>query len=185
MDSRNDIITTAQGLEFSYAEIGAYLTSEAPSLIGKESTDNLTFSQYNALFEVVGLHFFPTMKEFRNSNGFDTENIMKLARLYLHYCNAFSVVPSVVGFSLFVNLDYCKPWYSWINQTPDGANLKSFLLSRRENNIKDRLMSEYKTPIGSIAVANTEYKWNSYGMNTETQDRISSIDELPPLLEGK
>lgn len=118
---------------------------------------------------------------------YDPDKIAMLADIYINCCYLYDKIPSVLGFSKMIGVNYVtiSKWIkadglsssNRVNKQKDAINS---IKASRALSLQNVAVTGGKGTVGCIAVLNNEV-WNNQNRIEDTSSRVLSLAELPDL----
>lgn len=122
-------------------------------------------------------------------NTYDMHKIKKVCDVYVYLSHKYNKIISMSYFSLLLFM-FGTELYNLLDNNQHSESLTEFnnirteilkmIYSEREENIKEKCL-EASSPVGYIAIGNTEYGWNGGATQGITTGQAQRIDTLPDL----
>lgn len=163
-------------------ELTEYLLESAEKH-GFTDIDSISTNQFNVLLCDIGSKFFNNNILFTcNRFSLDENIIDPLCNYYIYICSLYNKCISMYNFCNMINIDYelLEGWKS-CDVTSCKFKIIKRLTDKREQYIKDKL-TDSNNVVGSIAVANHEYKWTNGSNAGNTTINVLSGSSLPDLI---
>lgn len=125
-------------------------------------------------------------------NTYDMQKIKKVCDIYIYLSHKYNKIISMSYFSYLLFM-LGNELYNLLDNKQHNESLTEFnnirteilkkIYSEREENIKEKCL-ESSSPVGYIAIGNTEYGWNggtAQGIQTGTAQRLDSLPDLSGL----
>lgn len=173
-------------------------TLEAQADAQGADLDKMPLGSWKALLQEVGAIVFSDREVFKIPHPinpklnkvYDLKKIDKACDIYLYISNKYNKLISILNFSYFLNID-CDTLYDILNNNKRPQSSIEFSTTRnqiikklsrsREECLKDKAFS-CSSPVGVIALGNTEFAWNGNGGQIEQgQQKQLAVDSLPTL----
>lgn len=146
---------------------------------------------FNAFNIAVGRNAIrPILDATTNKGAYDVELLDTLFNIYTSICSLYNKEVNITGFSYFCNVSTTM-FNDWTNSktgrtageelTTARLNLVKKIYKTREDSLSNMLTSG-KNPVGTIAILNHAYHWQSDSNVYEEQQKAISIKQLPKLL---
>lgn len=125
-------------------------------------------------------------------NTYDMQKIKKVCDIYIYLSHKYNKIISMSYFSYLLFM-LGNELYNLLDNNQHNESLTEFnnirteilkkIYSEREENIKEKCL-ESSSPVGYIAIGNTEYGWNggtAQGIQTGTAQRLDTLPDLSGL----
>ena len=146
---------------------------------------------FNAFNIAVGRNAIrPILDATKDKGAYDVKLLNTLFDIYTSICSLYNKEVNINGFSYFCNVSTTM-FSDWVNNkrsrsageelTSARMELVKKIHKTREDSLSNMLTSG-KNPVGTIAILNHAYHWQSDSNVYEEQQKAISIKQLPKLL---
>ena len=163
-------------------ELTEYLLESADKH-GFSDINSITTNQFNVLLCDIGSKFFNNNILYNHNHYSLDENIIDLlCNYYIYICSLYNKCISMYNFCNMINIEMSvvEAWKGCDLTSKNYAVYKR-LTDTREGYIKSKLIDSNNV-VGSIAVANQEFKWTNGSNSGNTTINVLSGSSLPDLI---